>query len=382
MPKIIPYGHQSIDKSDIQAVVQVLKSDRITQGPIIDKFENTLAKFVGAKYAVCVSSGTAALHAACIASGIESGDEVIVPTLSFVATANCVLYCGAKPVLVDVYVDTLTINAEEVAKKITKKTKAIIAVDFAGHPADWDKLRKLAQKHDLILIDDAAHALGSVYKEKSIGSIAGLTAFSFHPVKTITTGEGGAIATNSEALYGRLKKFRHHGIEKDKKNDKKYGSWYYDINNLGYNYRITDLQAALGLSQLKKIKKNIKVRRFLWNRYKEKLNNLKAIDLPIEKDNAISAWHIYPIRLNNKAKKSRREVFDFLRKANIGVQVHYIPIHFHSLYKKLFGYAKGDFPVAEKYYESALSLPLYVSLSKQDQDYVIRKLKESLYEEN
>jgi len=382
MPKIIPYGHQSIDKSDIQAVVQVLKSDRITQGPIIDKFENALAKFVGAKYAVCVSSGTAALHAACIASGIESGDEVIVPTLSFVATANCVLYCGAKPVLVDVYVDTLTINAEEVAKKITKKTKAIIAVDFAGHPADWDKLRKLAQKHDLILIDDAAHALGSVYKEKSIGSIAGLTAFSFHPVKTITTGEGGAIATNSEALYGRLKKFRHHGIEKDKKNDKKYGSWYYEINNLGYNYRITDLQAALGLSQLKKIKKNIKVRRFLWNRYKEKLNNLKAIDLPIEKDNAISAWHIYPIRLNNKAKKSRREVFDFLRKANIGVQVHYIPIHFHSLYKKLFGYAKGDFPVAEKYYESALSLPLYVSLSKQDQDYVIRKLKESLYEEN
>ena len=382
MPKIIPYGHQSIDKSDIQAVVQVLKSDRITQGPIIDKFENALAKFVGAKYAVCVSSGTAALHAACIASGIESGDEVIVPTLSFVATANCVLYCGAKPVLVDVYVDTLTINAEEVAKKITKKTKAIIAVDFAGHPADWDKLRKLAQKHDLILIDDAAHALGSVYKEKSIGSIADLTAFSFHPVKTITTGEGGAIATNSEALYGRLKKFRHHGIEKDKKNDKKYGSWYYEINNLGYNYRITDLQAALGLSQLKKIKKNIKVRRFLWNRYKEKLNNLKAIDLPIEKDNAISAWHIYPIRLNNKAKKSRREVFDFLRKANIGVQVHYIPIHFHSLYKKLFGYAKGDFPVAEKYYESALSLPLYVSLSKQDQDYVIRKLKESLYEEN
>ena len=382
MPKIIPYVHQSIDKSDIQAVVQVLKSYRITQGPIIDKFENALAKFVGAKYAVCVSSGTAALHAACIASGIESGDEVIVPTLSFVATANCVLYCGAKPVLVDVYVDTLTINAEEVAKKITKKTKAIIAVDFAGHPAHWDKLRKLAQKHDLILIDDAAHALGSVYKEKSIGSIAGLTAFSFHPVKTITTGEGGAIATNSEALYGRLKKFRHHGIEKDKKNDKKYGSWYYEINNLGYNYRITDLQAALGLSQLKKIKKNIKVRRFLWNRYKEKLNNLKAIDLPIEKDNAISAWHIYPIRLNNKAKKSRREVFDFLRKANIGVQVHYIPIHFHSLYKKLFGYAKGDFPVAEKYYESALSLPLYVSLSKQDQDYVIRKLKESLYEEN
>ena len=382
MPKIIPYGHQSIDKSDIQAVVQVLKSDRITQGPIIDKFENTLAKFVGAKYAVCVSSGTAALHAACFAEGIGPGDEVIVPTLTFVASANCVLYCGAKPVLVDVYENTLTINIEEAEKKITKKTKAIIAVDFAGHPADWDKLRKLAQKHNLILIDDAAHALGSVYKEKSIGSIAGLTAFSFHPVKTITTGEGGAIATNSEALYGRLKKFRHHGIEKDKKNDKKYGSWYYEINNLGYNYRITDLQAALGLSQLKKIKKNIKVRRFLWNRYKEKLNNLKAIDLPIEKDNAISAWHIYPIRLNNKAKKSRREVFDFLRKANIGVQVHYIPIHFHSLYKKLFGYAKGDFPVAEKYYESALSLPLYVSLSKQDQDYVIRKLKESLYEEN
>ena len=378
MPKIIPYGHQSIDKSDIQAVVQVLKSDRITQGPIIDKFENALAKFVGAKYAVCVSSGTAALHAACIASGIESGDEVIVPTLSFVATANCVLYCGAKPVLVDVYEETLTINVEEAEKKITKKTKVIIAVDFAGHPADWDKLRKLAQKHNLILIDDAAHALGSVYKEKSIGSIAGLTAFSFHPVKTITTGEGGAIATNSEALYGRLKKFRHHGIEKDKKNDKKYGSWYYEINNLGYNYRITDLQAALGLSQLKKIKKNIKVRRFLWNRYKEKLNNLKAIDLPIEKDNVVSAWHIYPIRLNNKAKKSRRKVFDFLKKVGIGVQVHYIPIHLFNLYRRKFGYKRGDFPVAEEYYDNALTLPLFPALKSQEQDYVIRKVKEAL----
>ena len=378
MPKIIPYGHQSIDKSDIQAVVQVLKSDRITQGPIIDKFENALAKFVGAKYAVCVSSGTAALHAACIASGIESGDEVIVPTLSFVATANCVLYCGAKPVLVDVYEETLTINVEEAEKKITKKTKVIIAVDFAGHPADWDKLRKLAQKHNLILIDDAAHALGSVYKEKSIGSIADLTAFSFHPVKTITTGEGGAIATNSEALYGRLKKFRHHGIEKDKKNDKKYGSWYYEINNLGYNYRITDLQAALGLSQLKKIKKNIKVRRFLWNRYKEKLNNLKAIDLPIEKDNVVSAWHIYPIRLNNKAKKSRRKVFDFLKKVGIGVQVHYIPIHLFNLYRRKFGYKRGDFPVAEEYYDNALTLPLFPALKSQEQDYVIRKVKEAL----
>ena len=378
MSKIIPYGHQLIDSSDIQAVVQVLKSDRITQGPIIDKFENALAKFVGAKYAVCVSSGTAALHAACIAAGIESEDEVIVPTLSFLATANCVLYCRGIPILVDVYPDTFTINVEEAEKKVTKRTRAIIGVDFAGHPADWDKLRKLAQKHNLILIDDAAHALGSVYKEKSIGSIADLTAFSFHPVKTITTGEGGAIATNSEALYERLKKFRHHGIEKDKKNDKKYGSWYYDINNLGYNYRITDLQAALGLSQLKKIKKIIKVRRFLWNRYKEKLNNLKAIDLPIEKDNVVSAWHIYPIRLNNKAKKSRRKVFDFLRKANIGVQVHYIPIHFHSLYKKLFGYTKGDFPIAEKYYECALTLPLFPSLKAADQDYIMREVKEVL----
>src|SRR3989344_887174 len=378
MPKIIPYGHQSIDSSDIQAVVQVLKSDRITQGPIIDKFENALAKFVGAKYAVCVSSGTAALHAACIASGIESGDEVIVPTLSFVATANCVLYCGAKPVLVDVYPDTFTINVEEAEKKITKKTKAIIAVDFAGHPADWDKLRKLAQKHNLILIDDAAHALGSVYKEKSIGSIADLTAFSFHPVKTITTGEGGAIATNSEALYGRLKKFRHHGIAKDKKNDKKYGSWYYEINNLGYDYRITDLQAALGLSQLKKIKKNIEVRRFLWNRYKEKLNDLKAMDLPIEKDNVVSAWHIFPIRLNNKAKKSRRKVFDFLRKAGIGVQVHYIPIHLFTLYKRKFGYKRGDFPVAESYYDSALTLPLFPNLKQKDQDFIIKRVKEAL----
>src|SRR3990170_7643571 len=250
MPKIIPYGHQSIDKSDIQAVVQVLKSDRITQGPIIDKFENALAKFVGAKYAVCVSSGTAALHAACIASGIESGDEVIVPTLSFLATANCVLYCGAKPVLVDVYDDTLTINVEETKKKITEKTKAIIAVDFAGHPAGWDKLKELAKKYNLILIDDAAHAVGSQYQGKMIGSIVDLTCFSFHPVNTITTGEGGAITTNNKVYFERLKRLRHHGIYKNSILSKKYGGWFYQINELGYNYRMTDIQAALGISQL------------------------------------------------------------------------------------------------------------------------------------
>ncbi|OGD89928.1 UDP-4-amino-4,6-dideoxy-N-acetyl-beta-L-altrosamine transaminase [Candidatus Curtissbacteria bacterium RIFCSPLOWO2_01_FULL_39_62] len=395
MSKIISYGHQSIDSKDIDAVEKVLRSDWITQGPAVEKFEKSLASFVNTKYCASVSSGTAALHLACLAAGIGPGDEVIVPTLSFVATANCVLYCGAKPVLVDVYENTLTINVEEAEKKINKKTKAIIAVDFAGHPADWNKLKKLAKIYNLILIDDASHALGSSYRSKPIGSIADLTTFSFHPVKTITTGEGGAITTNNKKLHERISRLRHHGIIKSEKSSQQYGEWYYQIDELGYNFRLTDIQAALGLSQLKKIGGFIKQRRALWQKYSSAFKNTTGLELPIEQKGYYCAWHIYPIRIEGNYKRSRKQVFDFLKKAGINVQVHYIPIHLFNLYKNKFGYKQslrsssfdelrtaglktGGFPVAETYYKNALTLPLFVGLKGKDQDYIIRKVKEAL----
>ncbi|OGD91391.1 UDP-4-amino-4,6-dideoxy-N-acetyl-beta-L-altrosamine transaminase [Candidatus Curtissbacteria bacterium RIFCSPHIGHO2_02_FULL_40_17] len=369
---VIPYGHQLIDDSDISSVVEALKSDWITQGKRIEQFEKSLSKFVGAKYTCVVANGTCALHAACIAAGIGPGDEVIVPALTFVASANCVLYCGAKPVLCDVYPDTITIDVEQAQKKITQKTRAIIAVDFAGHPADWDKLKKLAGKYHLILIDDASHALGSVYKGRRIGSIADLTTFSFHPVKAITTGEGGAVATNEKRYFETIKKIRHHGISRPKESKSK-GGWYYDVDTLGYNFRMTDIQAALGASQLKKIDSFIQTRRKIWGIYQKQLRNVDGVSLPVEKKEAKSAWHLFPIRMNSK---NRKRVFDKMRKDGIGVQVHYIPIHFFSLYRK--DYKIGDFPIAESYYHQALSLPLYAGLQLNEQMYVIESLKKAL----
>ena len=377
MQKKIPYGHQSISNKDISTVNNVLRTDWITQGPIIARFEKKLASYVNSKYAVSVSNGTAALHLACLAAGIGTGDEVIVPTLSFVASVNCVLYCGAKPILVDVYEDTLTINVEATEKKITKKTKAIIAVDFAGHPADWDKLKRLSKKYNLVLIDDAAHALGSKYAGEMIGTIADLTTFSFHPVKTITTGEGGAITTNDKIYLEKLKRLRHHGIYKSDSLSKKYGSWFYDIKDLGYNFRLTDIQAALGISQLAKIDKFIKKRRQIWRRYNKSFDKTRGLILPMEKDNYSCAWHIYPIRIISN-KITRKEFFDKLRTAGIDVQVHYTPIHLFNFYKRKFNYQKENFPVAEKYYKSTLTLPLFPDLKPQDQDYIIRKVEEAL----
>lgn len=377
----IPYGRQWIDKNDIAEVAKTLQSNWITTGPKIGQFENAIASYVDAKYAACVSNGTSALHLACLVAGIGPGDEVIVPTMSFVASTNCVLYCNAKPILVDIYEDTLTINVEEAEKKITKKTKAIIAVDFAGHPANWDKLKKLAKTHKLILIDDAAHALGSKYQGHKIGSIANLTTFSFHPVKTITTAEGGAVTTNNKSFYEKLLLFRNHGIEKTSELSKKFGGWYYEVKSLGYNFRMTDLQAALGLSQLSKIDAFIKKRRRLWKNYQRHLDKLEGVVIPKEKKGVLAAWHLYPIRIKERVfGKSRREVFEALVDAGIQCQVHYIPIHFQPLYRKLFGYKLGDFPIAEKYYSQAISLPLFSSLTNQDQTKVIKTLKKIVHE--
>src|SRR3989344_2185082 len=255
--KTIPYGHQQIDKSDIASVVRVLKSDWITQGPAVEQFEQAIARYCKVKYAVAFSSGTAALHGAYAAAGIGPGDEVITTPMTFAATANAIVYCGGEPVFADIQEDTLNINPEEIKKKITKRTKALAPVDFAGHPAELDRIRTIARSHNLLVIEDAAHALGSEYKGKKIGSFSDMTMFSFHPVKAITTGEGGMIVTNRKDLYAKLKTFRNHGIIRRPKK----GLWHYEIRQPGYNFRITDMQAALGISQLKRLDAFIKKRR-------------------------------------------------------------------------------------------------------------------------
>ncbi|MBU2540204.1 UDP-4-amino-4,6-dideoxy-N-acetyl-beta-L-altrosamine transaminase [Patescibacteria group bacterium] len=365
---IISYGHQSIDDNDIKEVVKVLKSDLLTQGPKVEEFEKAVARYCGAKYGVAVSSGTAALHLAYIVAGIKSGDEIITTPLTFAATANMLAVLGAKPVFIDIKSDTLNINPDLIEEKITKKTKAIVTVDFAGHPCDYDEILKIAKKHNLLVIEDACHALGAKYKGKKVGSFADMTILSFHPVKHITTGEGGMILTDNKDFYKKLKTLRHHGIVK--KPEK--GGWYYEIENPGYNYRITDFQCALGLSQLKKINRFIKRRREIVVIYNRAFKNIKEIITPTEKDYVKSSWHIYPIQLRWIDK---RKTFDALQKQGIGVQVHYMPLHLHPFYQKKFRYKNGDFPVAEKYYGKEITLPLFPSLAEKDIKKVIKEIK-------
>lgn len=372
MKSPIPYSKQSIDKDDIESVMKVLRGDWITQGPTIAKFETAISTFVNSKFAVATSSGTAALHAACFAAGVSKGDEVIVPTLSFVASANCVAYQGATPKLVDIDLKSGNIDIDQIKKNITKKTKAIIGVDFAGNPAKWDEIAKIAKDHNLITIDDAAHAIGSKYKNRMIGTIADLTIFSFHPVKTITTGEGGMVTTNNKDYFQKLLIFRHHGIVKIPSQ----GDWYYELRYLGNNYRMTDIQAALGLSQLKKIRQFIAKRRRIVNIYNKSFKNLASLTLPIEEKFVTSAWHLYPLRFDLKKLKMKKiELFKKLRDIGLGVQVHYIPIHLHSYYQENFGYRRGDFKNAEKFYEEEISIPLFPSMTKNDIEYVIKSIK-------
>ena len=376
----IPYSTQSIGADDIRVVNKVLQSGWITQGPKVKEFETDFAGYAEAKYAVAVSNATAGLHIACLALGLKSGDEVIVPTLSFTASASCIIHCDAKPVFVDVYQDTLTINVEQAEKKISKYTKAIIAVDFAGHPAEWSKLKRIANKHKLKLIDDAAHSFGSIYKNRKIGSIADITIFSFHPVKTITTGEGGMLTTNNKEYFEKISLLRNHGIIKSRELHDKYGGWFYDIKNVGFNFRLTDIQAALGISQLKKAETFIKKRRNKWNKYKEALSKFPQLILPIEKKDSISGWHLFPIRIDSSQTKiSRKELYQKLINAGIGVQIHFIPLHYLSFYRQFVG-VNEKFPVSENYYNSALSLPLYPALTQNEQFYVIGTLKKILHE--
>ncbi len=368
MEKYIPYGHQWIDDEDINEVVKVLRGDWITQGGKIEEFEKAVVDYCGAKYGVAVCSGTAGLQAAYLAAGINSGDEVIATPLTFAATANTVVCCGAKPVFADIDENTLNIDPEEIRKKITDRTKAIVSVDFAGHPCEYEEILEIAKQNNLLVIEDACHALGGEYKGKRIGSFADMTILSFHPVKAITTGEGGMVLTNNKELYEKLKRIRHHGIIKRPEK----GNWYYEIESPGLNLRITDFQCALGLSQLKKLDKFISRRREIAEMYNNAFQNIKEIIIPKEKDYVKSAWHIYPIQVQGN---DRRKVFEHLQEQGIGVQVHYMPVHLHPFYRKRFGYKEGDFPKAEKYYQRAISLPLFPKMSNQDVEYVIQSVE-------
>lgn len=373
----IPYGRQSIDEADIQAVTEVLKSDYLTTGPIIAEFEQAVADYVGSGYAVAVSNGTAALHAACYAAGIGPGDEVVTTPLTFAASANCVLYCGGKPVFADVNEKTYNIDPEDIQRKITEKTKAIIAVHLAGQPCDMDAIHAIAKEYHLIVIEDGAHALGSEYQGKKIGSVSDMTTFSFHPVKPITTGEGGMILTDNKELYQRLRLFRSHGITRDGElMTQKDGSWFYQQLELGYNYRITDIQCALGCSQMKKLEYFIARRQELAKRYNEAFANCSDIVIPYQMPETVSGWHLYIIQVKNH---NRREIFDKLRADGIGVNVHYIPVYMHPYYQE-HGFKNVHCPVAEEIYSNMISLPLYPGLTDEQQEFVIRKVKESVYE--
>ncbi len=374
----LSYGKQSIDEDDIQEVIKVLRSDYLTTGPCVKIFEENIANYVGAKYAVAFSNGTAALHGACFAAGIGEGDEVIVSPMTFAASSNAILYCGGIPIFCDIDINTGNIDVSKIEEKITSKTKAIIPVDFAGHSVDMDEIMKIADKYNLVVIEDGAHALGGEYKNKKIGNGAHMTEFSFHPVKPITTGEGGIITTNDKELYDRLIRFRSHGITRDKKFliNKNEGPWYYEQLELGFNYRLTDIGAALGVSQLKKLDKFIERRREIANIYNEAFKDIDEIEIPIEYDYAKSGYHIYVIKLKlEKLCKTHKEIFIELQNNNIGANVHYIPVYYHPYYKKL-GYEKGLCKAAEEFYERIITLPLHSSITDEEITYIISKVRE------
>jgi len=374
--KFLPYGHQWIDEADIQAVIEVLRSDWLTTGPRVRKFEQAFADLVSAKEAVAVSNGTAALHAAMYAVGIGPDDEVIVPPMSFAASANCVVFQGGTPVFADVDPDTLLLDPVQVEAEITPRTKAIVAVDYAGQPCDYDALRAIADQHGLVLVADACHALGGSYKGRPVGSLADLNTFSFHPVKHITTGEGGMITTDDPQLAQRMRVFRNHGITSDHRQREQQGSWFYEMVDLGYNYRLTDFQCALGMSQLRKLSGWVARRHEIARRYDAAFAEIPAVE-PLDVRADIShAYHLYVIQLDlTRLQATRAEVFAALRAEGIGVNVHYIPVHLHPFYRERFGTRPGLCQEAEAAYERLITLPISPRMSDNDVEDVITAVK-------
>jgi len=378
--KYIPYATQWIEEDDILAVADALRSSNLTQGPLVEEFEKSVAQYCGAKYAVAVSSGTAALHITCLAAGVSAGDEVVTSANTFAASANCVLYCGGKPVFADIEPGTALINPVDIKNKLTKKTKAIIPVHFAGQPADMEEISKIAKENNLIIIEDAAHAIGARYRLKNgqdwikIGACfhSDMTILSFHPVKQLTTGEGGMVLTNDHDLYEKLVFFRSHGITRSIKYMKEaVGPWYYEMHELGYNYRLTDIQCALGSSQLKKLDKFIARRKEIAKFYDEAFSDIERICFIKEKEGFDSSRHLYVVLVEN-----RKNVFNWLKaETNIGVNVHYIPVYFHPYYRNL-GYVSGLCPIAEEYYSRAISIPMHPKLSNEEIEYVVEKIKQ------
>ena len=371
------YGHQYIDDADIQAVVDVLKSDYLTCGPKITELEEKLCQITGAKYTVVCSNGTAALHMACMAAGVEPGDEVITTPITFAASANCALYCGAKPVFADINDKTYNIDPENVKTLTTQKTKAVVAVDFTGQSVELDKLMAHCKENNLVLIEDGAHVIGTKYNGKPNGSIADMTTFSFHPVKTVTGGEGGAVMTNNEEYYQKLLLARSHGITRDTAlmEEEPHGGWYYEQVSLGYNYRMTDIQAGLLISQLDKLPMFSQRRKEIVAKYDEAFLQMPEIQVQEEIPESDTTRHLYILRIKPEMLTiNRREFFDALAAENIMCNVHYIPTYYFPHYQRL-GYEKGICPKAEKLYDEMMSLPLYYGMTDQDADDVIAAVK-------
>ena len=374
----IYYGRQWIEEDDIEAVASVLRSDFITCGPMVEKLEEDLSNFTGAKYAVVVNSGTSALHCACVAAGVGPGDEVITTPLTFAASANCALYCGARPVFADINPETYNIDPEDIKRKITDKTKAVVAVDFTGQAVQVDEIRAICKEHGLIFIEDAAHSIATKYNGKQVGSLADMTCFSFHPVKTITGGEGGAVLTNDEELYKKLVLAHTHGITHDEdlmEGAPHEGPWYYEQISLGYNYRLTDFQAAMIGSQLKKIDKFRARRVEIVNRYNEAFSEVPEIFVQKEIPESDTCRHLYIINLNlDKLNCTRREFFDAMSAENVECQIHYVPVYWFPYYQHM-GYEKGICPNAEKVYSGIMSIPLYPKMTDEDVEDVIHAVK-------
>lgn len=383
---MIPYGRQSISEDDISAVVRVLRSDWLTQGPAIERFEATVAAHCGVRHAVAVANGTAALHTACIAAGLGEGDLLWTSPNTFVASANCARYCAADVDFVDIDPRTYCMSVDALAAKLEAAEAAgslprvVVPVDFAGQPCDLAPIADLAERYGFLVLEDASHAIGASYSDSLVGSCdySAMTTFSFHPVKIVTTGEGGIITTNDDRLAERLRLFRSHGVTRDEAlmDCESHGGWYYEQVALGYNYRMTDMQAALGASQMGRLEEFVARRRELAGRY-DKLLSLLPVGLPWQDPRSASAWHLYVVRILPESGKTRREVYDAMRDAGIGVNVHYIPVHLQPYYRAL-GFGPGDFPVAEAYYEQVLTLPLYAGMTDEQQDAVVRALTEAL----